>query len=234
MTISRGDAPAVTTFPLSPAALVRLIDHTILRPDATEADIGLYCEEAMAHRFHAVCVNPLHVKFAARQLAGTSVRTCSVIAFPFGASTSMIKAAEAACALADGATEIDMVIDIGALKEGRLAAVQADITEVRKAVATAVLKVIIETALLTRAEKIAACQIAVAAGADFVKTSTGYAGGGATVADVALIRETVGPKIGVKASGGIRRPEEAAAMIAAGANRLGSSASLALIGVNTH
>ncbi len=234
MTISRGDAPAVATFPLSPAALVGLIDHTILRPDATEAAIGLYCEEAMAHRFHAVCVNPLHVKFTARQLAGTSVRTCSVIAFPFGTSTSMIKAAEAACALADGATEIDMVIDIGALKEGRLAAVQADITEVRKAVATAVLKVIIETALLTRAEKIAACQIAVAAGADFVKTSTGYAGGGATVADVALIRETVGPKIGVKASGGIRRPEEAAAMIAAGANRLGSSASLALIGVNTH
>ena len=234
MTISRGEPPAAAALPLSPAALAKLIDHTILRPDATESEIGLYCEEAMTHGFHAVCVNPRHVKCVARLLAGSSVRTCSVVAFPFGTSTSMIKAAEAASALADGATEIDMVIAIGALKEDRFAVVQADIAEVREAVATAVLKVIIETALLTRAEKIAACQIAVAAGADFVKTSTGFASGGATVADVALMRETVGPQIGVKASGGIRRPEEAAAMIAAGANRLGSSASLVLIGAEPH
>ncbi len=216
--------------PLAPDRLAAMIDHTLLRPDATPADISRLCAEAAACGFHAVCVNPLWVAPARRALAGAPVAVCSVIAFPFGATPSANKAAEAARAVADGASEIDMVIAIGALKAGDHEAVRADIAAVRQAVPAALLKVILETALLTEAEKVAACSLAVAAGADFVKTSTGYGDGGATVADVALMRRIVGPKIGVKASGGIRDLATANAMIAAGASRIGASASLVLVG----
>ena len=213
--------------PPTPAAL---IDHTLLRPDATAAELRQLCAEAAAFGFHAVCVNPLWVAVARRALAAAPVAVCSVVAFPFGATPAANKAAEAARAVADGAAEIDMVIAIGALKAGDHDAVRADIAAVRRAVPAVLLKVIIEAALLTEAEKIAACTLAVAAGADFVKTSTGYGGGGATIADVALMRRIVGPAIGVKASGGIRAKAVANAMIAAGASRIGASASLALIG----
>ncbi len=222
---------ALAPVALAPAALAALIDHTLLRPDATAVEVRQLCEEAAAFGFHAVCVNPLWVAEARRALAAAPVAVCSVVAFPFGATPAANKAAEAARAVADGAAEIDMVIAIGALKAGDHDAVRADIAAVRRAVPAALLKVIIEAALLTEAEKIAACTLAVAAGADFVKTSTGYGGGGATIADVALMRGIVGPRIGVKASGGIRTAAAANAMIAAGANRLGVSASLTLIGV---
>ncbi|MGC8525083.1 MAG: deoxyribose-phosphate aldolase [Acidibrevibacterium sp.] len=216
--------------PLAPDRLAAMIDHTLLRPDATPADVSRLCAEATACGFHAVCVNPLWVAPARRALAAAPVAVCSVIAFPFGATPSANKAAEAARAVADGASEIDMVIAIGALKAGDHEAVRADIAAVRQAVPAALLKVILETALLTEGEKVAACSLAVAAGADFVKTSTGYGGGGATAADVALMRRIVGPKIGVKASGGIRDLAAANAMIAAGASRIGASASLVLVG----
>ncbi len=222
------DAPA--PFAPTPSALAAIIDHTLLRPDATAEAVRQLCDEAVAFRFHAVCVNPLWVAAARRVLAAAPVAVCAVVAFPFGATPAANKAAEAARAVADGAAEIDMVIAIGALKSGDHDAVRADIAAVRRAVPAALLKVIIETALLTEAEKIAACRLAVAAGADFVKTSTGYGGGGATIADIALMRRIVGPKLGVKASGGIRDTATANAMIAAGANRIGASASLVLVG----
>ncbi len=207
-----------------------MIDHTILKPDATASEVARFCDEARANGFRAVCVNPVHVAFVAGRLAGSAVRTCSVVGFPFGATTSDVKAAEATRAIADGAGEIDMVIAIGALKEGRLEMVRNDIAAVRRATAGAVLKVIIETAMLTDDEKRAACRIAGGVGADFVKTSTGYGGGGATVEDVALMRREVGPGIGVKASGGVRTREAADAMIAAGATRIGTSSGLAIVG----
>ena len=212
-----------------PKSLASLIDHTILKPDATTAQVTGYCEQALRHGFRSVCVNPVQVKTVAGLLAGSEVRTCSVIGFPLGTSTSRIKAAEAAAAVADGAAEIDMVIDIGALKDGRTDQVGADITAVRAACTGAILKVIIETCLLTDEEKRAACLLARAASADFVKTSTGFSTGGATVADVALMRAEVGPEMGVKASGGIRTLEVARAMVEAGATRLGTSSGIAII-----
>lgn len=214
---------------MQPADLARLIDHTLLRPDAGQAAVRRLCAEARAHGFAAVCLNPVQVALAAGELAGCAVRTCSVVGFPFGAAPARVKAFEAAQAVADGAAEVDMVIDLGALQDGRLAAVRADIAAVRAACPGAVLKVIIETCLLDDAQKETACRIAAAAGADFVKTSTGYGGGGATVADVALMRRVVGAALGVKASGGIRDFATARVMVEAGATRIGTSSGVAIV-----
>lgn len=207
------------------------IDHTILNPDAAQADIERICAEATKHGFKSVCVNPLWVSTVSTALAGSDVLTCSVIGFPFGATTTAAKVFEARCAIADGANEIDMVIDIAAAKAGDEQSLVSDISAIAEAVHAggAILKVIIETALLTDDEKVLACRASMAAGADFVKTSTGFAGGGATLEDVALMRKTVGPDLGVKASGGVRSLETARAMIAAGATRLGSSSGVAIV-----
>ncbi|TNC15172.1 deoxyribose-phosphate aldolase [Methylobacterium terricola] len=210
-------------------ALAGLIDHTLLRADATSGDVRRLCEEALVHRFKAVCVNPVHVGLVARILAGSAVATCSVVGFPLGAVMPEDKAAEAAGAVRSGAAEIDMVIALGALKEGRTDAVRADIAAVRAACRGQVLKVIIETCLLDDAQKRLACTLAVEAGADFVKTSTGFSTGGATVPDVALMRATVGEAVGVKASGGVRSLEVARALVEAGATRLGTSSGVALV-----
>jgi deoxyribose-phosphate aldolase len=212
-----------------PGDLARWIDHTILAPDASEAGVEVVCREAAAHGFRSVCVNPVRVALVARRLQGTPVLACSVVSFPFGASTSRDKAAEAAGAVEAGAREIDMVISLGLLKDGLHAAVLRDIATVKSACGPALLKVIVETCLLTEEEKVVACRLSQEAGADFVKTSTGYGRGGATVADVTLMRATVGPDMGVKASGGIRTYEQARAMIEAGATRIGASASVAIV-----
>lgn len=209
--------------------LAGLIDHTLLRADATAAEVRRLCEEASAHRFKAVCVNPVHIGLVAEILAGGDVAPCSVVGFPLGAVPPEDKAAEAAGAVRRGAAEIDMVIALGALKDGDRAAVRADIAAVRAACRGRILKVIIETCLLDEAQKRLACTLAVEAGADFVKTSTGFSTGGATVADVALMRASVGDAVGVKASGGVRSLEAARALIAAGANRLGTSSGVALV-----
>ncbi len=214
-----------------PGDLARYIDHTLLRPDASASDIDRLCAEAAENRFAAVCINPTWVRRAADNLRGTDVTVASVIGFPFGAATSEVKALEARRAIRDGAREIDMVINIGALKSGMFDAVREDIARVSDACreAGAANKVIIETALLTDEEKVIACQLAMQAKADMVKTSTGYAKGGATVFDVALMRETVGPKMGVKAAGGIRTAEDVQDMIAAGATRIGASAGVKIV-----
>jgi deoxyribose-phosphate aldolase len=214
-----------------PGDLARYIDHTLLKPDASAEEIDRLCAEAAEHRFAAVCINPTWVRRAAENLRGTDVAVASVIGFPFGASTSEVKALEARRAIRDGASEIDMVINIGALKSGMLDLVRDDIARVSDACreAGAANKVIIETALLTDAEKVIASRLAKEAKADFVKTSTGYAKGGATVFDVALMREAVGPKMGVKAAGGIRTAEDVQDMIAAGATRIGASAGVRIV-----
>jgi len=212
-----------------PADLAHWIDHTILAPDAREDQVQVLCREAIAHGFRSVCVNPIHVAFVARQLEGSSVFACSVVGFPFGATTSGIKAAEADRAVQDGAREVDMVISLGLLKAQRLDAVRKDIAEVKRACGPALLKVIIETCFLTDQEKITACRLSQEAEAGFVKTSTGFGSGGASVADVRLMRATVGEKMGVKASGGIRTFEVARAMIEAGATRIGASASVRIV-----
>ena len=214
-----------------PADLAHYIDHTLLRPDASAADIDRLCAEAAEYRFAAVCINPTWVRRAADNLRGTDVVVASVIGFPFGAATSEVKALEARRAIRDGAREIDMVINIGALKSGMLDAVREDIARVSDACreAGALNKVIIEAALLTDEEKVIACQLAKQAKADMVKTSTGYASGGATVFDVALMREAVGPKMGVKAAGGIRTAQDVQDMIAAGATRIGASAGVRIV-----
>ena len=214
-----------------PGDLARYIDHTLLKPDASAAEIDRLCSEAAEHRFAAVCINPTWVRRAAENLRGTDVAVASVIGFPFGAGTSEVKALEARRAIRDGAREIDMVINIGALKSGMLDAVREDIARVSDACheSGAENKVIIEAALLTDEEKVIACQLARQAKADFVKTSTGYASGGATVFDVALMRETVGPTMGVKAAGGIRTAEDMQDMIAAGATRIGASAGVKIV-----
>ena len=214
-----------------PLDLARHIDHTLLRPDATASEIDRLCVEAREHRFAAVCINPTWVRRAAESLRGTDIPVASVIGFPFGASTSEIKAQEARRAIRDGAREIDMVINVGALKSGMRELVRDDIARVSDACheAGALNKVIIEAALLTDEEKVVACRLAQQAKADFVKTSTGFASGGATVYDVALMREAVGPRMGVKAAGGIRTAEDAAELIAAGATRIGASASVRIV-----
>ena len=214
-----------------PTDLAGFIDHTLLRPDATAKDIDKMCAEAIEYGFASVCVNPTWAHRVSEALKGTGVVACCVVGFPLGASTPEIKSMEARRALRDGAREIDMVINVGALKSGDLETVRRDIAGVTEACreAGAICKVILETALLTDEEKVIASQIAVEAKADFVKTSTGFGPGGATVYDVALMREAVGPKIGVKASGGIRSVEDAKQMIAAGATRIGASAGVQIV-----
>jgi len=218
-------APTEGPWDLSP-----LIDHTLLKADATGAQVEVLCVEALAHGFASVCVNPLWVPLAASLLKGSPVRTCTVVGFPLGASAFRAKAFEAETALKDGAQEVDMVLAIGAAKSGDWKSVAQDFEGLRAAVpAPATLKVILETCLLDDAEKVRACELAREAGLDFVKTSTGYSSGGATAADVALMRQTVGPSLGVKASGGIRTYEVALQMVRAGATRLGLSASVAVV-----
>ena len=210
--------------------LNRMMDHTILKADATEQDVLQVIQGAKEYHFYSVCINPTWVKLAAEKLAGEPVAVCTVIGFPLGANTSEVKAYETTDAINNGADEVDMVINVGALKSAQYKKVQQDIEAVVAAAKDrALVKVIIETALLTKEEIVKACELAQAAGADFVKTSTGFSTSGAAAADVKLMRETVGPSMGVKASGGIHSAQEAMAMIEAGANRLGTSASVAII-----
>lgn len=210
-----------------------MIDHTLLKPDATPDQIAQLCYEARKYGFAAVCVNPTHVALAAQLLRGSPVAVCTVVGFPLGATPPEVKAYEAQVALDQGATEIDMVINIGALKSRDYEMVARDIRAVVRVThahaAGALVKVIIEAALLTDEEKIAACLLSKESGADFVKTSTGFASGGATVADVALMRRAVGPSMGVKAAGGIRTREDADALVQAGATRIGASAGIKIV-----
>ena len=217
-----------------PLDLARYIDHTLLGPDATAEDIDQLCAEADRYGFASVCINPTWVKRAANNLRGTGVPVCTVIGFPLGATTTEVKAMEARKALRDGAREVDMVINIGALKSGDHELVYDDIAKVVDAAheVGAICKVILETSLLTDEEKVIASALAKRAMADFVKTSTGFGPGGATVYDVALMRETVGPEMGVKASGGVRTADDAEDMIAAGATRIGASAGVQIISGN--
>lgn len=212
------------------AELAKYIDHTLLKPESTQAQVDKLCDEAIQYKFYSVCVNSTWVARCARRLRGTGVKVAAVVGFPLGAMDSRAKGLETRNAVENGASEIDMVINVGALRSGDLKTVEEDIRAVLRACRqTTVLKVIIECALLTDAEKVLACQIAKKAGAHFVKTSTGFASSGATVQDVALMRRTVGPELGVKAAGGIRSTEDALAMIQAGANRLGTSAGIAIV-----
>ncbi|PIS47843.1 MAG: deoxyribose-phosphate aldolase [Elusimicrobia bacterium CG08_land_8_20_14_0_20_51_18] len=206
-----------------------MIDHTLLKANATQEEIGKLCQEARQYCFASVCVNPAYVALSARLLKGSPVKVCTVIGFPLGSTTPTIKAIEARDAMANGADEIDMVINIGALKSGNDHLVLEDIKAVREATRGKVLKVIIETAYLTKEEKIRACRLSKEANADFVKTSTGFGPTGATADDIRLMRETVGPAMGVKASGGIKDTKTAEEMIKAGATRLGTSASIAIV-----
>ena len=219
---------------MSAVDIARLIDHTLLRPEATQHDIEVLCREALDFQFATVCINPTWVTLAARRLVGSGVGVCAVVGFPLGATTPDVKACEARRAIADGAREIDMVINIGALKSGNRGDVQRDIEAVTVPcrASGALSKVIIEAALLTADEKATACALAKAAGADFVKTSTGFGPGGATTADVALLRRLVGPAMGIKAAGGIRDLAAVLAMVAAGATRIGTSAGTQIVQEN--
>ncbi len=210
--------------------IAKMIDHTLLKPETTKSQIQSLCEEAREYSFASVCVNPTWVKYAADLLQGSDVKVCTVIGFPLGATTPETKAFETKNAIENGAEEVDMVINIGALKSGDLELVEQDILAVTNAAkGKALTKVIIETCLLTEEEKIRACELAVKAGTDYVKTSTGFSTGGATVEDIALMRKTVGPNIGVKASGGVRSPEDAQQMIEAGATRIGASSGVKIV-----
>jgi deoxyribose-phosphate aldolase len=215
----------------APASVASMIDHTLLKPDATRKDIEELCKEAAQFGFATVCVNPTWVALAAERLAGTRVGVCSVVGFPLGATTPDVKEYEARRAIFDAAREIDMVINIGALKSGDLGRVEREIERVSTACRDngALSKVIIEAALLTDDDKVMACTLAKAAGADYVKTSTGFGPGGATVADVALMRRIVGPEMGVKAAGGVRDLDGLKAMVAAGATRVGASAGVKIV-----
>lgn len=214
--------------------LAQLIDHTLLKPEATKDQIKQLCAEAKKYSFASVCINPSYVSLCAKHLRDTPVKVCTVIGFPLGATTTPVKAFESEQALRDGARELDMVINVGMLKSGEYDYVENDIFAV---VTTsrrygALTKVILETGLLNDEEKVKGCMLAKKAGADFVKTSTGFAKGGATVGDIALMRKVVGSAMGVKASGGVRTREEALAMVASGADRIGASASVKIIGIN--
>jgi deoxyribose-phosphate aldolase len=227
-----GASRVVTTFGYCPASdgLASLIDHTLLKPEATRDQVEQLCREAAQFCFASVCVNPVWVPLCAEILRGSGVKVCTVIGFPSGAHSPDVKAYETRRAVEQGAEEVDMVINIGALKSKDYALVENDIRGVVQAAGrSTVVKVILETSLLTREEKIMGSSLSKAAGADFVKTSTGFAGGGATVEDVKLMRETVGPEIGVKASGGIRSKEDVEAMVEAGANRIGASAGIKIV-----
>ena len=214
-------------------AINRYIDHTLLKPESTQTQIDKLIAEAVEYQFASVCVNPTWVSYAAKALKGTEVNVCTVIGLPLGANTSSVKAFETKDAVANGADEIDMVINIGQLKSGQYDAVEADIRAVVEASGDKLVKVIIETCLLTDGEKVKACQLAVAAGADYVKTSTGFSTAGANIADVTLMRKTVGPNIGVKAAGGTRSYADAEAFIKAGATRIGTSAGVAIVNGET-
>lgn len=209
-------------------AILGMIDHTLLKANASKQEILKLVDEAREHSFASVCVNPYWVKLASEQLKDTQVKVCTVIGFPLGASAPAAKAFETAQAVADGAGEIDMVINIGALKDGDDEAVRSDMAGVVKSAQGKLVKVILETCLLNEEEIVRACTLAVEAGVDFVKTSTGFSTGGATIEAVSLMAKTVGPKFGVKASGGVRSLEDAQAMIQAGATRLGTSAGVAI------
>jgi deoxyribose-phosphate aldolase len=211
--------------------LAQYIDHTLLKPEASQAQIGQLCHEAREYHFASVCVNPTNVKLCSQLLQGSEVEVCTVVGFPLGATPPEVKAYEAQQAIQDGATEVDMVINVGGLKSRDYELVERDIAAVARTCHNggAILKVIIEAALLTDEEKVKACQLSQGAGADYVKTSTGFGPGGATLEDVSLMRRTVGPEMGVKAAGGIRTREDAEAMIKAGATRLGASASIKIV-----
>jgi deoxyribose-phosphate aldolase len=210
--------------------VAKMIDHTLLKADAKREEIEKVCSEALEYKFASVCVNPTWVKASAELLSGSEVKVCTVIGFPLGATTTETKAFETKNAIVDGATEVDMVINVGALKDRLDEQVEQDIRAVvDEARGKALVKVIIEASLLTDEEKIRACEAAVKAGADFVKTSTGFSTGGATIEDIALMRKTVGPNIGVKASGGIRDAKAFRAMIEAGATRIGASSGIAIV-----
>ena len=212
-------------------AIASLIDHTLLRPEATSAEIRKVCAEAREYGFSSVCVNPYWVPLVTSELAGSAVKVCAVVGFPLGANATAIKVAETESAVRAGAQEIDMVINVGELRGGNFEAVRADIRAVVNAAnaGNAIVKVILETALLNDEQKTIACQLAKEAGAAFVKTSTGFSTGGATAHDVALMRRVVGDSMGVKASGGIRTLEDLKAMVAAGASRIGASASVKIV-----
>ena len=207
----------------------KLFDHTLLKPEATEEQIKRLCAEAKEFDFASVCVNPCFVPLASEELKGSDVNVCTVIGFPLGANATAIKAAEARLALEEGATEIDMVQNIGWAKEGKWEQIAQEVYALKKECGPRILKVILETCLLTPEEIRLSCLAAKKGGADFVKTSTGFSKGGAKVEDVKLMRETVGPELGVKASGGIHRYEDVLALVAAGANRIGASASVAIL-----
>ncbi|HAK05548.1 MAG TPA: deoxyribose-phosphate aldolase [Firmicutes bacterium] len=207
----------------------KLIDHTLLKPDASDADIDKLCAEAQQYDFASVCVNPHFVSRCATNLKGSNVKVCTVIGFPLGQTLTSVKVYETKAAIKAGAEEIDMVINISMLKQHLDIEFQGEIAQVKQACAGHLLKVIIETCLLSDEEKVRACRLAVRAGADYVKTSTGFASGGATIADVALMRQTVGPTIGVKASGGIRSLEDVKAMVEAGATRIGTSSGVKIM-----
>lgn len=210
-------------------SIANKIDHTMLKADASVETIKKYCAEAKEHGFASVCVNSCHVPFVAKELEGSNVKTCCVVGFPLGAMLTGAKAYEAKLSVEAGAEEVDMVINIGAMKDKNYDLVKEDIKAVVEASKGAIVKVIIETCLLTDEEKVKACELSVEAGAHFVKTSTGFSTGGATVEDVALMRKTVGDKAEVKASGGIRTPEDAQAMIRAGADRIGAGNGIVLL-----
>ena len=214
-----------------PREISRMIDHTLLKPEATRDQLEALCAEARAHGFATVCVNPTWVRLCSELLRGFETRVCTVVGFPLGATTTDVKAYEAARTIEDGATELDMVMNVGALRSGDLAHVERDIAAVVEAGRRggAIVKVIIEAALLDDDEKVKACVVAKAACADFVKTSTGFGPGGATVADIALMRKVVGPEMGVKAAGGVRDLKSAQALIEAGADRIGASVGVKIV-----
>jgi deoxyribose-phosphate aldolase len=232
--VSRGPAGATVTAPEGTKGkprpdLGRIIDHTLLKPDATRDDLRKICSEAVAWHFFSVCVNSVNVPFCREQLRGSSVAVCAVVGFPLGAMTPNAKAFETTEAIRAGADEIDMVLNVGALRSRDYALVLDDIAKVVGAAQGRVVKVILETGMLTRDEKVIACALSKAAGASFVKTSTGFGAGGATVEDIALMRAVVGDELGVKASGGVRTAADADAMVAAGATRVGASSSVAIV-----
>jgi deoxyribose-phosphate aldolase len=225
------NAAATSPVALAPAVVAAMIDHTLLKPEAGEDGIRLLCAEALAYNFASVCVNPTWVPLCVELLAGSPVKVCTVIGFPLGATLPAVKAYEAEQVIDLGATEVDMVLPVGRLRDGDYLAVYRDISDVVDVAHDRQIpvKVILETGLLTDAQKIAACVISADAGADFVKTSTGFSGGGATAADIALMRQIVGPTMGVKASGGVRTAADALRLIAAGATRIGASAGVKIV-----
>ena len=232
--VNAGADRVASTLGMTPTdeGMAHLIDHTLLKPDATQDEVAQLAYEARKYKFASVCVNPSYVKLSAQLLKGSEVDVCTVVGFPLGATPTDVKVFEAQQAIREGATEIDMVINVGALKSKDYELVEMDIASVARAchAGNAILKVIIEAALLTDEEKVAASQLSKIAGADFVKTSTGFGPGGATPEDVALMRRVVGPNIGVKAAGGIKTAEDARRLIEAGASRIGASASIKIVG----